>query len=82
MHLLISGIPMGQFYYLVVPHGDGWAYRLEGTYSPVFPSETEAFEAAKEAAAAMHESGDDTQVRRCQDGIWHTKWTVHDSAEA
>ena len=73
---------MGQFYYLVVPHEGCWAYRLDDTYSPVFPSEAEAFEAAKASALAMHERGDDTQVRRREDGVWHTKWAIENNADA
>jgi hypothetical protein len=72
---------MGQFHYLVVPHGIGWAYRLDYTYSPVFPTEAEAFEAAKKAAFAMHEEGDSTEVRRRQGGVWRTKWAVEDRVE-
>ena len=52
------------FDYQVVPHGSGWSYRLEQTYSSrVFATQMEAVAAAKAAAVAMHEAGDRTQVR-------------------
>ena len=49
---------MGEFYYQVVRHKNGWAYRLQTTYSEVFTTQSEAIEAAKAAAHAMHEPGD------------------------
>ena len=54
---------MGRFLYQVVRHQHGWAYRLEDTYSAVFTTQALAIEAARTAAAAMHEEGDATVVR-------------------
>ena len=54
---------MGQFRYQVVRHQHGWAYHLEETYSPVFPTSWEAIAAAKTAAHEKHEPGDTTTVR-------------------
>jgi hypothetical protein len=58
---------LGQFHYQVIRHQRGWAYRLEDTYSRVFPTQWEAVAAAKSAAIKMHEPGDETLVR-VQDG--------------
>ena len=69
---------MGLFLYKVVRHGNGWAYRLEETYSPIFRSQWEATEAAKVAAREMHEQGDYTQVR-VKDGPlrWRTELVIN-----
>jgi hypothetical protein len=65
------------FHYMVVPREGGWAYRLENTFSAVFPTQAEAVEAAKSTAMQMHEHGDDTQVRVFgDDQQWRTEW-VH-----
>jgi hypothetical protein len=68
---------MGTFYYAVEPRGGGWAYRLDDTFSPVFPTQAAALQAAKVEATRMHEVGDDTQVRVFDDDQqWRTEW-VH-----
>ncbi len=68
---------MGTFYYMVVPRENGWAYRLDNTFSLVFPTQAAAVEAVKIAAMKMNESGDDTQVRVFGDDLqWRTEW-VH-----
>jgi hypothetical protein len=70
---------MPQFVYLVVPRDGGWVYRLENTSSRVFPTPEQAIRAAKETAIAMHEPGDDTQVRVFgPDRQWHTEWSYPD----
>jgi hypothetical protein len=53
---------LGRFVYQVVRHENGWAYRLEQTYSRVFPTQLDAKAAAKDAARKMHEPGDETLV--------------------
>jgi hypothetical protein len=77
---------MGLFLYKVVKHQNGWAYRLEDTYSPVFTTQWEATAAAKKAAREMHEHGDFTQVK-VKDGPlgWRTELVIngrHTSDEA
>ena len=54
---------MGRFVYQVVKHKSGWAYRLEHTYSRVFPTQSDAIAAAKATAREMHEPDDETVVR-------------------
>ena len=74
---------MGEFHYQVVRHKNGWAYRLQTTYSEVFTTQSEAIEAAKAAAHAMHEPGDHTRVR-VQEGPldWRTELVIRASADA
>ena len=71
---------MGQFHYQVRKHKHGWAYHLEETYSPVFPTSWEAIAAAKTTAREMHEPGDMTTVR-VQDGplSWRTVLVINGS---
>ena len=68
---------MGLFLYQVVRRHNGWAYRLENTYSRIFTTQWEAIEAAKVAAREMHEQGDYTQVR-IKDGPfgWRTELVI------
>jgi hypothetical protein len=68
---------MARCHYQVVRHKHGWAYRLERTYSRVFPTQWQAIEAARAAALKMHEPGDDTQVL-VQDGPlnWRTELII------
>jgi hypothetical protein len=54
---------MGTFDYQVIRRQNGWGYRLEETYSPIFGTQAEAIAEAKKAAQAMHEEGDFTRVR-------------------
>jgi hypothetical protein len=71
---------LGQFHYQVIRHQRGWAYRLEDTYSRVFPTQWEATAAAKAAAIKMREPGDETLVR-LQDGgsSWRLELAIHGS---
>ena len=71
---------MGQFRYQVVRHKDGWAYRLESTYSRVFPTQLAATEAARAAAHQMHEPCDETLVI-VQAGplVWRLEHTIRDA---
>ena len=73
---------MGRFRYQVVRHADGWAYRLDSTYSRVFATQSEALQAAKDAAYEMHEPGDATQVF-IQDGPldWRLELTLRDAPD-
>ena len=65
--LQIGGLMAGRFHYKVVKHQGGWAYRLDASYSRLFPTQWEATAAAKTEAREMHEPGDNTQVH-VQDG--------------
>ena len=58
--------------YHVVPHEDGWAYRLGDVFSETFPNHAAALEAAH-AAAARHEAADEDRFISFQteDGRWH-----------
>ena len=69
---------MGRFVYQVVRRENGWAYRLERTYSPVFSIQAEAVEAAVAAAHKMHEPDDETLVQ-VQSGPlqWRTELILH-----
>ncbi len=71
----------GRFHYKVVKHQGGWAYRLDASYSRLFPTQWEATAAAKTEAREMHEPGDNTQVH-VQDGpcAWRTVLVVNGSA--
>ena len=71
---------MGQFNYQVLRHRDGWAYRLEDTYSRIFPTRWEAIAAAKAGAIRMHERGDETLVRVHDGGSnWRLELAIHGS---
>jgi hypothetical protein len=69
---------MGLFIYKVVKHQNGWAYKLEDTYSSVFSTQFEAAAAAKKTAREMHEAGDFTQVK-VKDGPlgWRTELVIN-----
>ena len=68
---------MGRFVYQVVRHEKGWAYRLEHTYSQVFPTQSDAIAAAKATAREMHESDDETIVRVEDRPLrWRTELTL------
>jgi hypothetical protein len=68
---------LGRFIYQVVKHERGWAYRLEQTYSRVFPTQADAIEAAKDAARKMHEPGDQTVVNvEDRPRRWRTELTI------
>jgi hypothetical protein len=65
------------FTYQVVRHGNGWAYRLELTYSRVFLTKEEAINAATDTARQMHEPGDYTRVRVQNAPLtWHTELVI------
>jgi len=74
---------LGTFNYQVVRHGAGWGYRLEKTYSKVFPTQDAAIDAAKSAAHKMHELGDHTQVR-VEDGplLWRTELIIQPAVKS
>jgi len=78
--------------YHVVPHEDGWAYRLDDVLSETFPNHAAALSAARDAAA-RHEAADEDRFisYQTEDGRWHNEVAagrdrpeteVEDSAEA
>ncbi|MFC3073282.1 DUF2188 domain-containing protein [Shinella pollutisoli] len=57
--------------YHVVPHEDGWAYRLDDVFSETFPSHAAALAAAHSAAARHEASGEDRFIAyQTPDGRW------------
>ena len=58
--------------YHVVPHEDGWAYRLDDVFSETFPNHAAALEAARLAAQRHEQSDEDRFISyQAQDGNWH-----------
>jgi len=58
--------------YKIVPHAEGWAYKLGDVFSETFPSHDAALRAARDAAARQAVGGA-TQVISYEDkkGQWH-----------
>ncbi len=58
--------------YQIVPHAEGWAYKLGDVFSETFPSHDAALKAAR-GAAARQAVGGATQVISYEDknGEWH-----------
>ncbi|PZQ84914.1 MAG: hypothetical protein DI549_03275 [Ancylobacter novellus] len=63
---------MSHIRYEVVPHNDGWAYRLGDVYSETFPTHVAALAAARDVAARQAVPGE-TRPILYQDkaGNWH-----------
>jgi Uncharacterized protein conserved in bacteria (DUF2188) len=60
--------------YEIVQHDNGWAYRVQDTFSETFRSHDGALAAAKQAAAEQQAPDDDTEIEwEDQDGKWHTE---------
>ncbi|SCB28733.1 hypothetical protein GA0061102_10154 [Rhizobium miluonense] len=58
--------------YHIARHGDGWAYRLDDTWSEEFASHKTAFAAAKSAALRHRLSGRDAHIEfEDKEGVWH-----------
>ena len=67
---------MAEVHYYVVPHKDGWAYRLGEEYSNVYASVRAAADAAKAEAIAMFEKINDTKIFvPREDGTLENEWT-------
>ena len=60
--------------YKVVPHEDGWAYTVNGTFSEAFVTHRAALAAARRAAAEQRVPGQ-TEAIEYEDehGKWHTE---------
>ncbi len=57
--------------YEVVEHDDGWAYRVEGSFSETFPSKELAQAAAQRAASEQTLSGETTDILfEDAEGVW------------
>lgn len=58
--------------YRIVPHENGWAYKVGDVFSETFPSHAAALAAAKRAAAEQQLAGQ-TEVIEYEDskGRWH-----------
>jgi hypothetical protein len=65
--------------YEIVPHEDGWAYRVDGVYSETFPTHDAAKAAARRAAGEQRVSGD-TAAIAYEDarGRWHEELSEGD----
>ncbi|MDQ0509838.1 DUF2188 domain-containing protein [Ancylobacter amanitiformis] len=63
---------MSQIHYVIVPHDEGWAYRLGDVYSETFTTHDAALKAARHAAARQS-LPDETRRIQYQDkaGKWH-----------
>ena len=60
--------------YKVVPHEDGWAYTVNGTFSEAFATHREALEAARRAAAEQRVPGETEAIEyEDENGKWHTE---------
>jgi len=58
--------------YEIVPHEDGWAYRVDGVYSETFPSHDAARAAARRAAGEQRVSGETVGISwEDERGRWH-----------
>jgi hypothetical protein len=63
---------MAKVTYHIVPHDDGWAYRVDGVYSEPFPSHDAARQAAMRAAQEQHVPGETRAISwEDRDGKWH-----------
>lgn len=63
---------MSKLVYHVVPHEDGWAYKLGDVYSETFASHEAALGAAKRAAAEQQLGGNTAAIQwEDASGQWH-----------
>jgi hypothetical protein len=68
----IGAKAMTHIHYQIVPHAEGWAYKLGDVFSETFSSHELALKAAREAAARQAVGGT-TQAISYEDknGQWH-----------
>lgn len=60
--------------YHVVPHEDGWAYRLDDVFSETFPNHADALAAARIAAERHKQTDEDRFISyQAEDGKWHNE---------
>ncbi|MDQ0454537.1 DUF2188 domain-containing protein [Rhizobium paknamense] len=60
--------------YEIVPHDEGWAYRLDGAYSETFASHDEALEAARIVMRELQISDEPVRiVYQDEKGRWHAE---------
>ena len=65
--------------YEIVPHDDGWAYKVNGVFSETFPSHDAARKAAERAAMEQHIPGNTTAISwEDKDGRWHQELSKGD----
>jgi hypothetical protein len=58
--------------YHIVRHEDGWAYKVDGSFSETFPTHDDARAAAKRAAIEQRASGETTAISwEDKNGKWH-----------
>ncbi len=65
---------MSHVIYQIVRHEDGWAYKVDGTFSETFPTHAAALKAARTAAAEQRVPGATQAIEyETADGKWHTE---------
>lgn len=63
---------MARVVYTIVQHGEGWAYRVDKTFSETFPSYDLARKAALDAASEHQQSGSTVGISfEDSSGQWH-----------
>jgi hypothetical protein len=63
---------MTKIVYRIVPHEDGWAYQVEGSFSETFPTHEAARRAAMRAAEEQHVPGETHSITwEDRNGKWH-----------
>jgi hypothetical protein len=65
---------MTKITYEIVEHDGGWAYRVDGVFSEMFPSHDMARRAAERAAKEQVVPGEMTDISyEDKDGLWHVE---------
>ncbi|WP_027488324.1 DUF2188 domain-containing protein [Allorhizobium undicola] len=71
---------MAKLVYEIVPHDEGWAYRLNGAYSERFSSHDEALEAARIVVKEMQIADEPVRIAyQDEKGHWHSE--ISDGAD-
>jgi hypothetical protein len=70
---------MAKIAYEIVQHDGGWAYRVDETFSEVFPSHDSARKAAEQAAREQEAPGKATSISyEDKKGHWHSERSAGD----
>jgi Uncharacterized protein conserved in bacteria (DUF2188) len=69
-----KGEPMSNVIYRIVRHEDGWAYKVDGTFSEAFPTHAAALAAARAAAMEQRVPGHTEAIEyEDENGRWHSE---------